>query len=193
MTRSVLQFRQSSGLQRRFSLTGLPVQLRVSTLVGLVRTSTVKHGYHFKESTTVLHDQAFADDLSIVSSTPLLNQETINVVQIFLIWAFLKAKPPKCVCMGMKKFDPRNVHKVDYQKVTAEQYSPFDPDLSIAGEKIKFIINVAVDPNSLQYDHFKELGRFISVDLTEDKIKREIRKRFSEDMEKIETSGVNGL
>jgi len=24
---------------------------------------TEKHGYHFKESTTVLHDQAFADDL----------------------------------------------------------------------------------------------------------------------------------
>jgi len=33
-------------------------------------------------------------------------------------------------------------------------------------------VNVAVDPNSLQHDHFKELGRFISVDLSEDKVKK---------------------
>ena len=60
-------------------------------------------------------------------------------------------------------------------------------------EKLRFIVNVAVDPSSLHYDHFKELGRFISVDLKEDKIRREIRKRFLDDMEKIEASGVNGL
>jgi hypothetical protein len=54
-------------------------------------------------------------------------------------------------------------------------------------------VNVAVDPNSLQYDHFKELGRFISVDLKENKIRAEIRKRFLDDMEKVERSGVNGL
>jgi len=54
-------------------------------------------------------------------------------------------------------------------------------------------VNVAVDPSSLQYDHFKELGRFISVDLKEDKVKSELRKRFLDDMEKVENSGVNGL
>ena len=48
-------------------------------------------------------------------------------------------------------------------------------------------------PCSLQYDHFKELGRFISVDLKEDKVKSELRKRFLDDMEKVENSGVNGL
>ena len=76
----------------------------------------------------------------------------------------------------MKRFDPRYDHSVNYQKTSEVQYSPFDPELSIAGEKIRFIVNIAVDPASIQYDHFKELGRFISVDLTEDKIKREIRK-----------------
>jgi hypothetical protein len=122
-----------------------------------------------------------------------LNQETIDLVQRFLVWAFLKAKPPKCVCMGMKRFDPRNVHKVEYHRTSEACYSPFDPELTIAGEKIRFIVNVAVDPNSLHYDHFKELGRFISVDLTETKIQTEITKRFSDDMNKIEGSGVNGL
>ena len=76
-----------------------------------------KHGYHFKDTPIVLHDQAFADDLSILTSTPKLNQETIDLVQRFLVWAFLKAKPPKCVCMGMKRFDPRNVHKVEYHRI----------------------------------------------------------------------------
>ena len=95
--------------------------------------------------------------------------------------------------MGMKRFDPRNVHKVDYTRFSETSYSPFDPELKIGGEKLRFIVNVAVDPSSLHYDHFKELGRFISVDLKEDKIRREIRKRFLDDMEKIEVSGVNGL
>jgi len=92
--------------------------------------------------------------------------------------------------MALKKFDLKFTNG---KNVNGMSYSPFDPDLKIAGEKIKFIINVALDPNSLQYDHFKELGRFISVDLKENKVKREVRKRFLDDMEKVETSGVNGL
>jgi len=47
--------------------------------------------------------------------------------------------------------------------------------------------------NSLQYDHFKELGRLISVDLREDKIRNEIQRRLLSDVEKVENSGVNGL
>jgi len=39
------------------------------------------------------------------------------------------------------------------------------------GEKLRFIVNSAADPTSLQFDHFKELGRWISVDLSEDKVK----------------------
>ena len=34
-------------------------------------------------------------------------------------------------------------------ELTRTSYSPFDPDLKIAGEKIKFIVNVALDPKSL--------------------------------------------
>ena len=90
--------------------------------------------------------------------------------------------------MAMKRFNSDNE-----KKLKDTTYAPFDPDLCIAGDKIRFIVNVAVDPKSLQYDHFKELGRFISVDPKEHKIKAEIRKRFLDDVEKVETSGVNGL
>ena len=38
----------------------------------------------------------------------------------------------------------------------------------------------------------KELGRWISVSLSEDKVKVEISKKVSQDLEKIEHSGVNG-
>ena len=93
---------------------------------------------------------------------PSLNQATIDVVQHFLEWAFLKAKPCKCVCMAVKRFEPNSV----VEKLKDVVYSPFDPDLKIAGEKIRFIVNIAIDPASLHYDHF------ISVDLKEDKIKR---------------------
>jgi len=71
--------------------------------------------------------------------------------------------------MAMKRCDLRS-------GTNSTSYSPFDPELKIAGKGIRFIVNIALDP-SLQYDHFKELGRFISVNLKETKIKFEIRVR----------------
>lgn len=54
-------------------------------------------------------------------------------------------------------------------------------------------MNVAADPASLHYDHFKELGRWISVDLKDTKLKTEIRRRLTSDMQIVESSGVDGL
>ena len=62
-----------------------------------------------------------------------------------------------------------------HERYGSTVYCPYDPQLTIDGEPLKFIINSAADPNSLQYDHFKELGRWISVDLSEEKVKCEIR------------------
>ena len=139
----------------------------------------------------MLHDQAFADDLSITSSTPELNQRTIDVVVRFLKWYRLQANPKKCICMAMKKFDPRYESKYDRYGDTV--YCPYDPALTINGERLKFLVNVAADRSSLQFDHFKELGRFISVDLKENKVKAEIRRRLAADMDLVRGSGVNGL
>ena len=71
-------------------------------------------------------------------------------------------------------------------------YCPYDPALTINGERLKFIVDAAADPNS-QHDHFKELGRWISVDLKETKMKTEIRRRLSADLEIVDACGVNGL
>ena len=93
----------------------------------------------------------------------------------------------------LKEFDPRFIPKIDYERYGSTVYCPYDPQLTINGEKLKFIVNTAADPNSLQFDHFKELGRWISVDLSEVKVKAEIQRRLAEDIETVEMCGVNGL
>jgi len=105
----------------------------------------------------------------------------------------MQANPKKCITMGMKKFDPRYVPNIDYERYGDTVYCPYDPNLTIGGEKLKFIVNAAADPDSLQFDHFKELGRFISVNLKEDKMETEICRRLEKDMNTVDACGVNGL
>ena len=130
------------------------VQLCLPTAFGFVHSQP----YQFKDSPIILHDQAFADDISIISSTPQLNQLSIDVIVRFLKWALLQANPKKCISFASKKFDPRFVPRVDYERYGSTIYCPYNPNLEIDGEKLKFIVNVAADPTSLQFDHFKELG-----------------------------------
>jgi len=139
-------------------------------LLNLLQPLSKKCGYSFKDSAISLHDQAFADDISICSSTPELNQLSINQLVCFLKWAHMQANPKKCICFASKKFDPRFVPKVEFERYGTTVYCPYDPMLTINGEKLRFIVNVAADPNSLQFDHFKELGRWISVNLTENQV-----------------------
>ena len=159
-------------------------------LLDLIKPLSQSHGYNFKDIPVILHDQAFADDISITTSTPQLNQRSIDVVVKFLTWARLQANPKKCISMAMKRFTEL---ESEYERYGDTQYCAYDPALSIAGEDLKFIVNVAKEPNSLEYDHFKELGRWIGVDLKEDKIKAEISRRLNADMCIVESSGVNGL
>ena len=161
-------------------------------LLNLVARLSSANGYKFKEIPVVLHDQAFADDISITSSTPQLAQQSIDVIVKFLEWYHLQANPKKCITMAMKKFDARNEHEVEFERHGETVYCPYNPNLTIAGTKLRFIVDVAADTSSLQYDHFKELGRFISVDLKEDKIKTEIRRRLNADMDAIDGCGLPG-
>jgi hypothetical protein len=133
-------------------------------LLDLIKPVSEDHGYKFKDLQVVLHDQAFADDISIMTSTPALNQRSIDIVVLFLTWAHLQANPKKCISFAMKQFKGL---ESEYERYGDTQYCAYDPALTIAGESLKFIVNVAKDPKSLEYDHFKELGRWISVDLKE--------------------------
>ena len=93
--------------------------------------------------------------------------------------------------MAMKRF--YSVSDSKYERYGDTQYCTYDPALLIDGEPQKFIVNVAKDPKSLEYDHFKELGRFIGVDLKEDKIRAEISRRLNAYMDLVNNCGVNGL
>ena len=116
-------------------------------LLDMVSHCGEENGYTFKGTKVMLHDQAFADDISFVYSSPEKMQTTIDVFEEGLNWAHLKAKPPKCVSFAMKKFDPRNV---DYKRFGDTVYCPFDPNLTIAGKKLRFIVSADADPESLQ-------------------------------------------
>src|SRR5690349_20643383 len=117
-------------------------------LLNLVSPLTMNSGYKFKNSLTVLHDQAFADDLSILSSTPELNQKSIDIVVRFLTWYRMQANPKKCITFAMKQIDPRYVPKVEHERY-GSTFCPYDPNLVINGEKLKFIVNIAADPHTL--------------------------------------------
>ena len=93
--------------------------------------------------------------------------------------------------MAMKRF--YNGSDSKYERYGETQHCAYDPALTIDGEPLKFIVNVAKDPNSIEYDHFKELGRFIGVDLKEVKVRSEISRRLNSDMEIADSCGVNGL
>src|ERR1043165_7339261 len=80
-------------------------------LLDLVEDLLVNEGYQFKASDIIIFLEAFADDLSIATSTPEANQRAINAVVKWLKWALMMANPKKCIAMGMKRFDPRFVPK----------------------------------------------------------------------------------
>jgi hypothetical protein len=160
-------------------------------LLDLIAPLSKLHAYKFKDIPIVLHDQAFADDISVTTSRPEMNQMTIDAIVRFLRWPYFQANPRKCITMAMKRF--YNDSDSKYERYGDTQYCAYDPALTIDGEQLKFIVNLAKDPQSLEYDHFKELGRFISVDLKEDKIRSEISRRLNADMALADNCGVQGL
>ena len=153
----------------------------------------MEDGYFFKNSLIVNHTQGFADDLSVMTSTPERNQKALDIFKKFLVWTrTMKENIKKCVSMAMKRFDDSSVHRKNFDRLGNSVYCPFDPDLNIGGAKLRFIVDVAREPGTLAYDHFKELGRWISVDLKEDKIKSEVHKRVLSDLT-VDSCGINGF
>ena len=83
-----------------------------------------KHrGYQFKLTKEVQRlDFAFADDLTLTTSSVSDNQRACDRVQKWLDWSgCMKAKPSKCVSFGMKQFSDR---------IKLEKFKPVRPDLS---------------------------------------------------------------
>jgi hypothetical protein len=60
-------------------------------------------------------------------------QLSIDHTNTWLKWTqTMKAKPSKCICLGMKLFE-KKIKNEQYIPTTDSVYSPFDPGLSIDG------------------------------------------------------------
>ena len=152
-----------------------------------------KRGYTFKGTNLTELAKAYADDLSLVTSTPRDNQTALDTTDGFLAWSKTgKAKPSKCVSLAFRQFDPRS-DSGKYIPHSKKIYSAFDPLLRISNEPIRFIFDPRKKSDDLSRDHFKFLGRWIEMGLSESKIKTKVRSKFFHDMDKAEHCGVNGL
>jgi Reverse transcriptase (RNA-dependent DNA polymerase) len=111
-----------------------------------------EEGYHFKGSSILNHVQAFADDISVMTSTPQKNQHALDIVKSFLSWTgTMNENLKKCVSMAMKRFNSAT----SVGKYGDTVYCPFDPDLKIGGEKIRFIVDAASTATTLGHDHLR--------------------------------------
>ena len=163
-------------------------------------------GYRIKNSPIGKLSLAYADDLSLVTSNVKGNQEALDKTDTFLQWtATMKAKPKKCVSFAARQFSSRNVTKLPFEKYQETIYSPFNPLLTIAGEKTNFMVTRCTrctrvscvrgtccscsschsvpDPNSIAHNHFKFLGRRIGISLDEFKTDHFVRNKFRADID----------
>ena len=71
-------------------------------------------------------------------------------------------------------------------------YAPFDPELSIAGKPIRFILDKS-NPDKFKGEHFKFLGNFIHYDLDGEPLKTKIKVSMEDDLRRVDQSLVNGF
>ena len=168
-----------------------------------------KFGYNFKKSNIRRLTRAYADDLNLTTSRVDHCQMAIQKCELWLDWTnCMKAKPRKCISMAMKQFDHR-IKEEKFKPVLDLTYSPFDPELSIGGAKMAFILNPELDakyvdldtePDNPTFDkdlfeksHFKFLGRWIHFFAKEKGVQKLIENKFQNDIETVDKSLVNGI
>ena len=165
-------------------------------LLDMLKPVDEKLGYSFKNIAYKSLTRAYADDLALSASTPAKMQRACNICDKFLEWTkTMRAKPRKCVAVGYRQFDKRS-DKGKYKKHRNVKYAPFDPGIIIGGKRMRFIFDEDKSDDAtvtLLRDHFKFLGRWISIDLNELKIQSFIRARFLKEVEIIESSNVTGF
>ena len=142
-----------------------------------------KLGYTIKTINYTSLTRAYADDLALSASSPKGAQQACDVCDIFLEWSkTMRAKPRKCIAMGFRQFDKRT-DSGKYKKHKNVKYAPFDPRITIGG---KYTL-------TLLRDHFKFLGRWISIDLNEHEVQCFVRAQFLKEIKMIENSNVTGF
>ena len=114
--------------------------------------------------------RAFADDLTLLSCRLEKVKEQLRLLEEFLDWTgMMRAKPSKCVALGMKVVDGR--------------YVSFDPDLEIGGEKLAYLGGKPI----------KFLGHWIYINLDDSETRRMIEAKLIGLLDKVDDSVINGI
>ena len=151
-------------------------------------------GYQVKFTKVQVFDEAYADDLGLTTKSVKSNQQACDKLVRWLAWTrTMKAKPQKCVSMGFKQFDPRHqVFDAQFTALTDTIYAPFDPNIMIAGEKAKYVLDTSV-ADEFKQAHFKFLGRWINYNLNDRGIKQKISRELERDMRIVSDATVGGF
>jgi hypothetical protein len=133
--------------------------------------------------------KAYADDLQFSTNSPEGHQIVLDKTDQWLGWTkTMRAKPKKCVCMAFRQFR-KSAPPSKYVKVDNSIYSVYDPQISIAGKRMKFILQ----DDSFKGSHFKFLGRWLNPKLSESAIKQQFLFKFNELMGIVDNAPLDGF
>ena len=130
-------------------------------LIDIVSSSGVV-GYQTSDKSLSASTPTYADDVTLIASTPRDNQRQIDFLEDGLRWSkTMCAKPRKCRSFAMKRF--QEGQETAFKPAWGNKsFNAFDPMLSVQGNRIKFIGDQAPDE-----DPFKFLGGFQEPNLKE--------------------------
>ena len=154
-------------------------------------------GYQFKTVGVRRLTRAYADDLAFTAKNTVALQCACDRTQSWLDWTdSMKAKPKKCISFGMKLFTDR-IKKERFEPFSDRKsgFLPFDPQVSIAGHRMRFMVDIAKSDDSealFQGTHFKFLGRWIHYLLTEKDLKVRVKRNLENDMNLVDKSKLTG-
>jgi len=152
-------------------------------LLDMLSPLSEENGYVLKESKIAIHDLAYADDLSIVARSVSKAQHSLNLIDRFLVWTrTMAAKPSKCRSLALKYWSEADV-RAGRTRLLDHVYAPYDPELKISGQVMKFIAHKS----------FKFLGWEVYHHLGETDQKQAVRKAFEGHMELIDNTDVHGF
>lgn len=133
--------------------------------------------------------KAYADDLHLATNTVEGHQLVLDRTDSWLQWTkSMRAKPVKCVCMAFRQFS-KSAPPSKFVKVNDTIYSVYDPQLTIAGKRMKFIMQ----DQSFKGSHFKFLGRWLCENLDEAAVKTFFLRKFRELLDIVESTPLDGF
>lgn len=133
--------------------------------------------------------KAYADDLQLATNTTEGHQMVLDKTDVWLLWSrTMAAKPVKCICMGLRQFR-KSAPPSKFVKVNDTIYSVYDPQLTISGKRMKFILQ----DDSFKGSHFKFLGRWLRDNLDEAGVKTWFLHKFHELLGIVEGAPLDGF